>query len=500
MKEKNFEPLEKFLKGIGLDNELTEEQMANISVSNKNSNHIYNYNNNVLVPRGDQVIRLCRGIVINRGGELMNFPFERFFNYHEAECDSVDIENAEILEKLDGSLISVWHDGSKWEVTTRGSFYPNENAHNFKETFMRLFEEFDKLMPGYTYMFELISKDNRIVTKYDSERVVLIGARDLGNLNELNQKELDQIAEDLIVDRPKRFKASNIDECRKLFDGLSDDEEGLVIIDKDFNRFKLKQESYLKMAKIISLKSQDVLDYMLGRLELDADFTDMPELKEKIKQVQNIYIEVKDYSELIYDKIKHIETQKDFAAEACDYEIRAVLFNLRKGIEFDDIDIKYNRLAEYHNSVKVAEKRKLIILRGVPGSGKSTWIKENNLEKFTLCPDTIRLMFSSPNPRINQDNDSTVWSILFEALENRMSNGDFTVIDAVHAKNKTLSAYKKLCEQYRYVLIEKRFDITLDEAVERNSAREEYKKVPVDVIMKMHDSLSETLIKQGGME
>jgi len=45
--------------------------------------------------------------------------------------------------------------------------------------------------------------------------------------------------------------------------------------------------------------------------------------------------------------------------------------------------------------------RKLVILRGAMGSGKSTFIKEHNLENFTLSSDQIRLMFNSPQMNIN---------------------------------------------------------------------------------------------------
>lgn len=45
--------------------------------------------------------------------------------------------------------------------------------------------------------------------------------------------------------------------------------------------------------------------------------------------------------------------------------------------------------------------RKLVILRGAQGCGKSTFIKENNLERFTLSADQIRLMYSSPEMTIN---------------------------------------------------------------------------------------------------
>ena len=67
--------------------------------------------------------------------------------------------------------------------------------------------------------------------------------------------------------------------------------------------------------------------------------------------------------------------------------------------------------------------RTIYILRGAPGSGKSTWIKENNLEQYTLSADNIRLMYQSPvlntsgNFVITQQNDGQVWKFLFKMLE-----------------------------------------------------------------------------------
>lgn len=36
--------------------------------------------------------------------------------------------------------------------------------------------------------------------------------------------------------------------------------------------------------------------------------------------------------------------------------------------------------------------RTLLLFRGAPGCGKSLYIKEHDLEKYTLSADTIRLM------------------------------------------------------------------------------------------------------------
>lgn len=130
--------------------------------------------------------------------------------------------------------------------------------------------------------------------------------------------------------------------------------------------------------------------------------------------------------------------------------------------------------------------RKLVILRGAMGCGKSTFIKEHNLENFTLSSDQIRIMFNSPQMNINyreeipQFNNKKVWELLHFILEERMKKGEFTVVDAVHANcSESLTIYKKFAEKYRYRMYIVDFtDIPKEEVYKRNLNREEYKIVP----------------------
>lgn len=137
--------------------------------------------------------------------------------------------------------------------------------------------------------------------------------------------------------------------------------------------------------------------------------------------------------------------------------------------------------------------RTLFLLRGAPGSGKSTWIKNNELEPYTLCADNIRTMMSSPvlnttgELGISQRMDSKVWALLKETLELRMSNGDMVIIDATHYKRELLNAYKHLIEKYRYrVFVVDFTDISEEECIRRNAGRTGYKVVPEHVIRKMY--------------
>ena len=131
--------------------------------------------------------------------------------------------------------------------------------------------------------------------------------------------------------------------------------------------------------------------------------------------------------------------------------------------------------------------RTLLLVRGAPGSGKTTWIKEHHLEKYTLSPDDMRELCSSvelqPSGefKISQarENENVVWDILMKILEHRMSRGEFTVIDATCSKTKDMQKYKELASQYKYRMYVVDFtDIPLETCLKQNKMREEIKQVP----------------------
>lgn len=136
--------------------------------------------------------------------------------------------------------------------------------------------------------------------------------------------------------------------------------------------------------------------------------------------------------------------------------------------------------------------RTLLLLRGAPGSGKSTWIRENNLEGYTLEADRFRQLISNPvmttdgEYRITQDSDRLAWDMLYKALEHRMRRGDFTIIDATHATKTSMQNYKKLIEQYRYRVYYKTVNCSLKELLKRNQTRPEHKRIPEEGIRQKH--------------
>lgn len=141
--------------------------------------------------------------------------------------------------------------------------------------------------------------------------------------------------------------------------------------------------------------------------------------------------------------------------------------------------------------------RSLVLLRGAPGAGKSTFLKNLGLDKYTLSADTIRMLFSAPvmsssstKLTISQQNDNLVWELLMKLLEERMKNGEFTIIDATHSRSTDFSRYNELASKYRYRKYYVDFsNVDIDTCKQRNKNREEYKFVPDYIIEKMYSRL-----------
>ena len=141
--------------------------------------------------------------------------------------------------------------------------------------------------------------------------------------------------------------------------------------------------------------------------------------------------------------------------------------------------------------------RTLLLMRGAPASGKSQWIRDNNLEAYTLEADHFRMLLRSPSLGesgwyISQEDNGPAWELLLDCLEKRMSNGDFVVLDATHTTSKAVNAYKELLNKYKYTVYYYEPDTSLEECLARNATRTDYKRVPEQVIHRMHKMIKTT--------
>ncbi len=147
--------------------------------------------------------------------------------------------------------------------------------------------------------------------------------------------------------------------------------------------------------------------------------------------------------------------------------------------------------------------RKLVILRGAQGAGKSTFIKKQGLEAFALSPDNIRLLMGgvvmSPEGKmgINAANDRKVWEEIERLLDDKMGRGEFIVFDATFQSERDFKMPLKLVNKHRYEVYCVDFtSVPQDVAQTRNLQREPYKQVPESVVARAYERFSSSKIPQ----
>lgn len=310
---------------------------------------IWNYSPKVQYERlWDDVTMMCRGLVTDTEGNIVARPFEKFFNYEEHTPEQIPNEYFEVYEKMDGSLGILFCHNKEWIMATRGSF-TSPQAIRGKELLGKY--NFERLHPDYTYLFEIIYKENRIVCDYDFEDVVLLGVIETKTGNEVNIRGGD---EDIRLNN----MISNIgfpvvtlyktwgEGFDLLKEEIPNNKEGYVIRFKNGFRMKVKGEEYKRLHKILTnVSNRDIWEYLKDNKPLDEILDRVPDefynwVKDEVNKLRNMFDITKAMAEFMYFKeIKEDMTRKEVAEIVLKKpkEMQAILFNLYDNKDIDEL-------------------------------------------------------------------------------------------------------------------------------------------------------------------
>jgi hypothetical protein len=329
-------------------------------------------------PKINPITICCRGLILELNTwNIVARSFDRFFNLGEAENLQKDFDwsNFYALEKVDGSLCNMFFYAGEWHMATRGSFGDQlmENCDfSWKELFWKTFDcmaEFFKdsyshddennfvlenLRKEFSYTYELCSPYNKIVTDYKIPRLFCLNYYDKPN-NE--QRKYGVYG----AGHPKYYNFKSIDEVIQHIEDLELNNptiEGLVLVDKNLNRIKVKNKKYLSLHRMrgeSGFTMKNLLPFILDG-ETDEILTYYPELEPKISQMVNILSEVRERFVKVWDGVVFIEDQKEFAIKlnSFQFEFRDVFFTAKKtgiieegGLIWTSLVLKHNKLYDF---------------------------------------------------------------------------------------------------------------------------------------------------------
>lgn len=316
-----------------------------------------------------KIVQESRGIILD---EVENFktvcrPFFKFFNYGETQAADIDWDSAKIESKVDGSILKVWFSDrlNSWIVSTNGVIlgeevpimFPSDNVKTFGDminTTPRLYWEFNNFNKDYTYIFEIVGPQNRVVVPYKEIDMYFLSAFN-------NDTGVENRFEEEIVGfpRPKRYSFNSLEETISFTEDESFNtytNEGFVVSDKYSNRIKIKTKTYLYLHRLRGENSPTTKRFLelIRENEQEEFLTYFPEYVEMFNEVKRKYISFRNELDKLIDYFHTINNleRKEFAFKAKETVAPSFMFGL--------LDGKYETPIDYIHSLQIKKLEEII--------------------------------------------------------------------------------------------------------------------------------------------
>lgn len=317
---------------------------------------IYNYTEECQFgKKWDEYSLMARGLILDSEGNIIARPFDKFFNSDEAITpftDPISLEEVFLIhgkprieEKMDGSLGIIFNYKGKVRVATRGSFQSDQAIEAMKMLSSKNLEE--RLFPeGWTYLFEIIYPENRIVIDYH-------GKRDLIYLATRENSTGDYVQD------PHLGWMFPVPEVYNSMVSSIPNKEGYVLVFPDGFRVKVKFEEYVRLHRIMTGLTDKAIWESL-RAGDEINLTGVPEefskiVKEKVDFFKHRFKIIKERAIKAYDLLlEHSypviddwrttdkldknsrQIRSNFAKRAVDTANPGLMFMLYDGKNIDD--------------------------------------------------------------------------------------------------------------------------------------------------------------------
>lgn len=462
----------------------------------------------------------------DKGGiNVISRSFDRFYDLEQESIPPDQWNQYTVYEKLDGSLIKIYHHKSQWHISTRHTMFAEGSANptmTFKELCLLALnmteDHFQSkcqlvLNPKYTYICELVSPDNPIVVRYTTHNLFLLSVRENATGNYIMDENPD------FIPRLEPIAFKDLTECLYVLNSKPAVFEGYVFYRKNMPVFKLKSKQYLSFFGIKGASDSEKIKLVLEN-GLAEYLEKYPEDEYKFEQIHQVikYIKVdmrekylaefasiedmKEFAKAVYGwdyqhlaitaKKQDISFEEAFDVQKMSYKVKILkktmeYFNRMNGLmasvpnpnpplptsEVDamDVDTSLESDASPPKQLKPAPHMKICV--GMSGSGKSTLAKklvdeENYLE---ISRDHFREVLFGDDYKFTRANEKKIEEeVLKTWIEVIKFKPNVIVSDTnLNPKYRQLWVDRALENGYTYEFIP--MEISLEDAYKRNIKR-----------------------------
>ena len=287
--------------------ELLQQPPYCLKISEDDGFYLFKYNQ-LSSDFDEKICCEARGIILDSRDDfkVVRMAFKKFFNVGEPHAAAIDWDHAYATEKIDGSLMSLWHARGEWHLSTNGTidaYKATLGDGSVIKTFGELFDiayknitdmdHYNLFNKKKCYTFELVSPWNRIVINYPEPKIYLLSARDMETLQEtiIPVRFLPEIP------RPTYYPIQSLMDCNAIVQKMSDEHEGIVVKDVQGNRVKIKTESYVRLHHVANngvLTLERAIDIIKAN-EADEFLAYFSQYKEYFSIVQDALANVERY-------------------------------------------------------------------------------------------------------------------------------------------------------------------------------------------------------------
>ena len=304
---------------------------------------IYNYSRETqFSKKWDDITLMCRGLILDNEGNVVARGFNKFFNLEEHSLDEIPNEEFEVFEKMDGSLIIGFVYNGEFHTATRGSFTSDQSIDARK-----IVDEMgvsDIFKEGYSYLFEYIAPQNRIVVNYgDWRELVVLSIMDNKTGEEAKYPEL-------IVMACEGFRVVNrylgITDYAQLKSKVENNKEGYVVRFKSGFRIKIKGDEYVRLHRLITnFSNVDIWELLKDKKPLDEFLDRVPDefdtwVKGCINTLNNEYNNIELEAKYFFNEYRSPKMERKDIAKlvlGTPKYLHAILFKMVDGKDYSNL-------------------------------------------------------------------------------------------------------------------------------------------------------------------